>query len=249
MEPGEILIFISLSVGSLLVILLLVEIYISRKKVNGSEKEISLKFSNDFWKKLEGMIVEETKRTVVEIEKKILEDLINEQKRQISNFQQKLEEIAEKEKKQLLNFSQKLEEKRDGIEEFMRKETLEFVQSLIKEKGMISKEIGEIHQSLIKGKEEILKEIKTSGDRLIDELNKKISQTLDSFSESIKRKISEAETTIENYKKERLKEVDKEVYRMLISVSKKVIGRVIDISTHEKLVIEALEKAKKEGVF
>jgi hypothetical protein len=36
---------------------------------------------------------------------------------------------------------------------------------------------------------------------------------------------------------------------MIGEVAKKIIGRAIDLSTHEKLVIETLQKAKKEGIF
>jgi hypothetical protein len=50
------------------------------------------------------MIEEKTKKTVIEIEKKILEDLINEQKKQISIFRQKLEGMAEEEKEQVSSF-------------------------------------------------------------------------------------------------------------------------------------------------
>jgi hypothetical protein len=32
-------------------------------------------------------------------------------------------------------------------------------------------------------------------------------------------------------------------------VAKKTIGKTIDLSTHEKLVMEALEKAKKENLL
>jgi hypothetical protein len=107
MEFGEILIFISLGIGFLVIILLLIDIYVSRKRRN-ERGEISLKFSEEFWKRLEGIIEEETKRMVIEIEKKILEDLINEQKRQISNFRQKLEVMAEEEKKGGFSFFSKI---------------------------------------------------------------------------------------------------------------------------------------------
>jgi len=151
--------------------------------------------------------------------------------------------------RQVLAFYQKLEEKREDFEQVMKKETLEFIQSLLKEKGLILREIKEINQSLIKEREEILKEIKATGNKIIEELQKKVFQTLESFSESIKSKISETQKAIEEYKKEKLEEIDKKIYRMIIDVAKKVLGKAIDISTHEKLVIEALEKAKKENVL
>jgi len=50
-------------------------------------------------------------------------------------------------------------------------------------------------------------------------------------------------------KRKGLEEIDRGVYRTIVDVSKKIIGKAIDISTHEKLVMDALEKAKKEGIF
>jgi hypothetical protein len=246
MEVEQILIF--LLFGFLVLVFLLLDFYLSKKR-NKREGEISLRFSENFWKKLEAMIEEETRKTVGEIEKKIVENLIEEERKQISNFSQRLEGMAEEQKKQILDFYQKIEEKRKSFEQTMKIEAFEFVQSLIKEKSLISKEIKEFTQSLLKEKETIDKEMKLMGEKIIEEMNKKISQTLESFSERINKKLSESEKIIEDYKEKKLKEIDREIYRMVGEVTKKILGKVIDLSTHEKLVVEALEKAKKERFF
>jgi hypothetical protein len=246
MEVEQILIF--LLFGFLGLVFLLLDFYLSKKR-NKREGEISLRFSENFWKKLEAMIEEETRKTVGEIEKKIVENLIEEERKQISNFSQRLEGMAEEQKKQILDFYQKIEEKRKSFEQTMKIEAFEFVQSLIKEKSLISKEIKEFTQSLLKEKETIDKEMKLMGEKIIEEMNKKISQTLESFSERINKKLSESEKIIEDYKEKKLKEIDREIYRMVGEVTKKILGKVIDLSTHEKLVVEALEKAKKERFF
>jgi len=51
---------------------------------------------------------------------------------------------------------------------------------------------------------------------------------------------------IKAYREAKIKELDDTLYQVLSQVAKKTIGRAIDLSSHEKLVMEALEKAKKE---
>ncbi len=55
-----------------------------------------------------------------------------------------------------------------------------------------------------------------------------------------------AQEGINAYREAKIKELDDTVYQVLAQVAKKTIGRAIDLSSHEKLVMEALEKAKKE---
>lgn len=48
---------------------------------------------------------------------------------------------------------------------------------------------------------------------------------------------------------ERLKKVDDQIFNVLMAVSKKVLGRTMPIVEHERLVMESLEKAKKQDFF
>jgi F0F1-type ATP synthase membrane subunit b/b' len=75
---------------------------------------------------------------------------------------------------------------------------------------------------------------------------KTFAQISQSTREVLNKKVREAEKEIEDYKKERFKEIDRKIYKMIGEVAKKTLGRTIDLSAHEKLVMESLEKAKKE---
>lgn len=143
-----------------------------------------------------------------------------------------------------------------------------FVSEIEKEKEKFSKKVEEIGKSSLKAQEEILNFAKSEISKLrekslqsqnlfsskikekIEEssktLSKEFSQILKSIAEDLKREVAKAEKEIENYKNERLKEVDERIYKMLGEVAKKTIGKAIDLSTHEELVMEALRKAKKE---
>jgi F0F1-type ATP synthase membrane subunit b/b' len=51
------------------------------------------------------------------------------------------------------------------------------------------------------------------------------------------------------YKANKFKQLDSMVNQVLQSVAKQVIGKTLNLRDHQDLVIAALEKAKKEGVF
>lgn len=57
------------------------------------------------------------------------------------------------------------------------------------------------------------------------------------------------EKEIEDYKKERLQKVEDHVYDIIQNVSKLILGKTLSIEEHERLILEALNKAKQEGVI
>lgn len=89
-------------------------------------------------------------------------------------------------------------------------------------------------------------EAKKASGALSKELAQKFSEIFQSTEKTLNNKVAETEKEIEGYKKERFEEIDRKIYQLLGEVAKKTIGKTIDLSDHEKLVIEALEKAKKE---
>ena len=65
----------------------------------------------------------------------------------------------------------------------------------------------------------------------------------------IEEEYKKIEEELQKYKAEKLKEVDDSIYKILIAVSKRVIGKSLSVEDHTELVIQALEKAKKENFF
>jgi len=70
-----------------------------------------------------------------------------------------------------------------------------------------------------------------------------------SAAERISQSIVDAEKGTKDYQELKIKEIDTKIYQLIAEVAKKTLGRSIDISAHEELVMEALEKAKKEKMF
>lgn len=58
-----------------------------------------------------------------------------------------------------------------------------------------------------------------------------------------------AQKEIEAYKSQAFKKVEDSIYRIIQFVSQRVLGEAISIEQHRKLVITALEEAKREGLF
>ena len=58
-----------------------------------------------------------------------------------------------------------------------------------------------------------------------------------------------AEAEVEKYKKQRLNQIDESIIIILQEVARRVLSREINQEEHEKLVMKALEEAKKQHVF
>jgi F0F1-type ATP synthase membrane subunit b/b' len=58
-----------------------------------------------------------------------------------------------------------------------------------------------------------------------------------------------AEDEVVNYKKQRLKQVDESIVVILQDIARKVLSKEISKEEHEKLVMKALEEAKRSGAF
>lgn len=94
-------------------------------------------------------------------------------------------------------------------------------------------------------------EISTLGE--VKKFKNTIEQETISSQKMLKSKIEHeyflAKKDIENYRQQELKMVDDNVYEILEKVSSLVLGKAIKVSEHEGLILEALETAKKEGIF
>lgn len=100
---------------------------------------------------------------------------------------------------------------------------------------------------------QIVEKMKSSTDTEISDFNKILrEETIDSqkyISQKINEKFDTTLKEIETYKQEQVGKIDASIGRIIRHVSEKVIGRAIPINQHEKLVLDSLEQAKKEGFF
>lgn len=108
-------------------------------------------------------------------------------------------------------------------------------------------------QEYVKKVDNTLKSLEQIAGSELDEFSKNLKkETLDSqvfIGARINEEFEQKQKEIEEYKAQRLKAIDENINIIIEKVTEDVLGRAIPLAEHEKLVIEALEKAKKEQVF
>ncbi len=66
--------------------------------------------------------------------------------------------------------------------------------------------------------------------------------------DKIKQEYEKLQAQIAESKQKKLQELNEKIYKIIQSVTKEVVGRSIDLSDQENLIIKALDNAKKEGI-
>lgn len=114
----------------------------------------------------------------------------------------------------------------------------------------IQKEAGDITHELTSSYATSLKEL--TADSLADfgqiskELEDDMRIQIKNFRETL---LPNLEKELEEYKQARLKEIEQTVMRIVQKASQEIFNKTLSITDHQNIIIESLEKAKKEGVF
>lgn len=90
-----------------------------------------------------------------------------------------------------------------------------------------------------------------------DSVTKNVEAYLSSVESTLSGQIADATKNIEKsmeesldiYKKERMRAIDADASKLVREISLKVLGRGIAIEDHEKLILKALEEAKRDNVL
>ncbi len=61
--------------------------------------------------------------------------------------------------------------------------------------------------------------------------------------------ILKTEKELEEYKKKKIQEIDGRINAIILETSREVLGKSVDLATHEDLVMKALEQAKVDNLF
>lgn len=67
--------------------------------------------------------------------------------------------------------------------------------------------------------------------------------------EKIKQEYEKLEVEIKEYREKMINKVNDDIYKILINISKAVLGKSLDTKEHEDLIIESLNRAKKENII
>jgi hypothetical protein len=82
-----------------------------------------------------------------------------------------------------------------------------------------------------------------------DELSTEIKKAQEDAKQLVLEAYKKADQEVASYRKMRLDALDNTIVNIVQAVSRKVLTREIDANEHEKLVMKALEEAKKQNVF
>lgn len=219
--------FFAVALGIILICALVYLVYYLRSSGKDKERYLYLKISEDFERQIESMIEKELKDMVVGLNQKAL------------SFS---DEIAETYKKEVATFFRGV----DGEFSKISKVNEKIQDSLLRE---AEKKMDEFDKGYSQAQSVLFDEVRSTAAEAGKTMSEEISKIHQSTEESLKQKNIQIKKDIENYKEEKLRELDKEIYKIISEVAQKTIGKATDLSTHEELVMEALEKAKKEQIF
>ena len=114
-------------------------------------------------------------------------------------------------------------------------------------------EINELNNNIIKLLTNVYKEIETATRADLENYKQVIKQqTFEAekiAQERMKTEYEKLEKEIALKKQQRLKQLEENIYKILNNISKEIIGKSLDLTAHEDLIVKSMDKAKKEGVL
>lgn len=111
----------------------------------------------------------------------------------------------------------------------------------------------EVKEQFIKQVKETLGKVQEAGELGLNEFRAALKdQQLTSqyyIEKRLNQEFDQAQKEVARYKEEQMRRVEGSVDRIILRLSEEVLGKAISLEDHEKLIIDALSKAKEEGLF
>lgn len=136
-----------------------------------------------------------------------------------------------------------LEQNQSDTKKMLQSATEDIISAYQEQFSSLSKDIEEAG---LAAHRELLDSTKQKIAELAAGIQNEISAVRESAQAQVNQELADSQEKIRAYEAQKIKDLDTKVYQILSQVAKKTIGRAIDLSTHEELVMEALERAKKE---
>ncbi len=198
---------------------------------NLSDGGFFVKASYDFQKKMEEVLAEEIQSAVSDFRGEVR----NASLEILGDYRAKIEGIDRELKESYSDIFKEMSQRSDMLGDRLN-ETIEEELERYREE---SSKVGDF----------LMEETKRRSEALLAEVDKRFIQVCGPVEEAVKANMNKMEKEIERYKEEKLKETDEKIYQVIKSVTHQVVGKMIDPSTHEKLVTDALERSKRENFF
>jgi len=136
-----------------------------------------------------------------------------------------------------------LENKQAAVLEKTASELQTFYEKTIKDQE--AKSLHVLEEVTEDVEEEMLHEV----EEFKDILHKETVGSQQVIEQELKKEYDKVASEIEVYREKQLKKIDETIFTILHDVSASVLGEALDVSEHEKLVLDALEDAKSANIF
>lgn len=142
---------------------------------------------------------------------------------------------------------------RSAFEGFMEEKTKSFRMDLEKVNTDYTDFMGQLTQTL-KGDsshlvETVMSEARGEIQSFVGRLKEETAQASNRFETELRGEFIKAMDQVKAYREEQLGLVEKTINQIILKVSKLVLPEAISIADHERMIVEALEQAKKEEVL
>lgn len=141
--------------------------------------------------------------------------------------------------------------KSDYMSNSLKKEVTDNFEKILEELRIQSGDFyGDITKTYERATKDFVNEIKKEGAQDISQFGQKLKDDATSLGQQFDKKLAAdyevAKQEIENYKKLKIEEFDKDLKQKIVEISKKVIPEYIPQESQERLVRDILEKLSKE---
>ena len=141
---------------------------------------------------------------------------------------------------------QGLQQNQSETKLILQNATKDIVEAYQKQFSSLSKEI---ESAGFSAHRELMEASKQRTNELAQGIASELASVRQSAQEEINKELITSQEKIKSYEQQKIKELDDKVYQILGVIARKTIGKAIDLSTHEELVLEALKRAKKEKLI
>lgn len=194
-------------------------------------------------KKLDSVSLDDSKK-LQELETKAL----NESQAIIEAANKRAAEMTLKANEINSESSQKLQQTIDAMLESQKEALVNVSATVLKTH---QEQVNELNRHILELAGNIYKDIDTNSRADIQsffELIKKQTFEAEKYAEArIKEEYDKLEKEITLRREEKIKKLDENIYKILSNISKDIIGKSLDLSSQQDLIIKSLDQAKKDG--
>lgn len=221
------------------------------EQIHGISNDILTSYKGLF-DELRVKYTDDEKKFITEIERTTNEEIKNFHKvvsDTTTTYSQKLTHLVAEEKQKVDTVTQLVDQQVEDFAKWMKENSDKYAQELKLITDTQAQNLKNVEQqnqdTLTEIKNKIYEDIK----KYTDEMLKAASAQTEEMEKHMKEKLQEADNKIELYRVKKEQEVEQKVNSVVSQLIVEVLGKSINKSDHQKIIIDALDKAKVENLL